>query len=159
MLLRPLITESTVLIDPSVRDKWELLGGMAAALYATRGDWELSLDELIRRVHDRERQLTTGLERGVALPHGLLPPGAPSLGALALLPGGLDFASLDGRPAHFILMLVYPDEPRGRNLHVELLARTVRLFTDEDLRGRLMGAADGSGVLRLLAEAEQRYFP
>ncbi len=158
MLLRPLITESTVLIDPPVRDKWELLGGMAAALYAARGDWELSLDELVRRVHDRENQITTGLERGIALPHGLLPPGAPSLGSLALIPGGLDFASLDGRPARFVLMLVYPDEARGRDLHVELLARTVRLFTDEELRDRLMAAPDRAAVLSLIGEAEQRFF-
>ncbi|MCB9832433.1 MAG: PTS sugar transporter subunit IIA [Planctomycetes bacterium] len=159
MLLRPLIARSTVLVDPPVGNKWDLIAALAALVHGARDDWGLGVEEMRARVMAREQQITTGLERGIALPHGLLPSGAPSCVGMALLPRGLDFASLDGGPAHFVLLMVFPDDEMGRRLHLELLARSVRLLSDPGLRQALLGAPDAGVALDVVAAAERAFFP
>ncbi len=77
-------------------------------------------DPILASVLERERQASTCVGGGVAIPHGRLPTGLSSLGVMGINRGGLNFESPDGRPVHcVILLLSSPDEPER---HLQLLA-------------------------------------
>ncbi|MGE3804722.1 MAG: PTS sugar transporter subunit IIA [Gemmataceae bacterium] len=69
---------------------------------------------------EREELGSTGIGRGLAIPHADFPLERP-LAALATFPAGVDFASLDGESVHLVCLLV------GHNPGtLEILARKLR---------------------------------
>ncbi|MEZ6194329.1 MAG: PTS sugar transporter subunit IIA [Planctomycetota bacterium] len=127
---------------------------LVAAVEERGGRWPVPGGELAERVLERERQMSTGLEQGVALPHAMFPGSFPTAGALALIPDGLDFACLDGEPARFLLLMAFSDDEEGRRRHVALLGQSIRLFTDPGLAGELLRASDPAAALELIRRAE-----
>src|SRR5688500_871553 len=68
----------------------------------------------LKAVLDRERSLSTGMEHGVAIPHGSIDDLDDMACAFGISPAGVDFASLDGAPARLILLLVIPRKKFSR---------------------------------------------
>ena len=68
---------------------------------------------------------------------------------------GVDFESLDGGPTQLFFLLVAPED--SASLHLKALARVSRLFKDAGFRQRLLDAADGAEVYRLLKEEDSKY--
>ena len=150
--LTPRLAPDRVLIAPSVTTKWELIDRLIEPMAAIEGLPSGAKEA----VHERESQVSTGLEAGIALPHGMLRGDFATLGALAILPSGLEFEAMDGLPARFVLAMLFPDSDAGRALHVTLLASSLRLFTDEALAESLMRAGDPAAALAALSDAEAR---
>lgn len=102
----------------------------------------------------RERLGSTGLGRGVALPHtryvvdGVTKPQI-IFGRHA---EGIDYGSLDGAPVKLFFLLVAPDVSQ----HLQILARLSRVLRDPQLREQLLAAATPAEVLRDIDEAEER---
>ncbi len=82
--------------------------------------------ELLESVLERERQVSTCLEGGLAVPHGELPEGSPMVGVMGVSARGLHVDTPDGRPLHCVVLLATPRGERERHLAVlAALARTV----------------------------------
>ena len=82
--------------------------------------------ELLESVLERERQVSTCLEGGLAVPHGELPEGSPMVGVMGVSADGLHVDTPDGRPLHCVVLLATPRGERERHLAVlAALARTV----------------------------------
>ncbi len=81
---------------------------------------------LLASVLERERQVSTCLEGGLAVPHGELPEGSPMVGVMGISKRGLRVDTPDGRPLHCVVLLATPRGERERHLAVlAALARTV----------------------------------
>ena len=92
----------------------------------------------LKDVLDREQYLSTGLENGVAIPHGK----TDSVSELAIAFGisrtGTDFESLDGKPAHLIFLVLSPKDTSGP--HIQFLAKISRNLKQKEFRDRLFAA-------------------
>lgn len=109
----------------------------------------LKQGEVVRVLLDRERQGSTAIGYGVAIPHGKLDTGDQLVACLARSRKGVDFDSMDGKPTHFFFVLLAPLSPPG--LHLKALARISRLFKDADLRARLLAAESAEEMHRIIA--------
>ena len=99
---------------------------------------------LVAAVLERERKDSTGLEYGVAVPHGKTDAVSELLAGIALVPGGVDFASRDGKPARILVMTISPAARSGP--HLQFIGEVVRLLRDEEFRNALVAARDGKGM-------------
>jgi mannitol/fructose-specific phosphotransferase system IIA component (Ntr-type) len=106
---------------------------------------------LERAVLEREAILTTAVGNGIALPHARIDSVKEFVLALGRSREGIDFASLDGKPVHLVLLLAGPDGNQARYLQL-LAAATLRL-KDEPLRRALREAAGPAAMAALLAKA------
>jgi PTS system nitrogen regulatory IIA component len=101
---------------------------------------------------ERERLGTTGVGRGVAIPHGKLA-GMPGVtGLFARLEKPIDFDAVDDRPVDLIFLLLAP-EMAGAD-HLKALARVSRLLRDEQLCEKLRGCDTAEGIYALLNDRE-----
>jgi mannitol/fructose-specific phosphotransferase system IIA component (Ntr-type) len=83
------------------------------------------------QVWEREQVMSTGLERGLAVPHArLLGLKAPVL-AVGMSQSGVDFDSFDGQPTQLIFLILTPTKDNGAQL--EILADISRTFQDAAL--------------------------
>ena len=83
----------------------------------------------------RERQGSTGLGHGVAVPHGRIKDLKAPLAAFVRLLVPIPFESPDGLPVSQLLFLLIPDHVTQQ--HLEILAEIAEMFSDEGLRNAL----------------------
>ncbi len=106
-------------------------------------------------VVERERLGTTGVGRGIAIPHGKLPGIRGVLAIFARLEKPVDFEAIDDQPVDLMCLLLAP-EAAGAD-HLKALARVSRLLRDPILCDKLRGAETADAIYALLAQQEQSH--
>jgi nitrogen PTS system EIIA component len=150
-----LLTADLVLPALEARDKEAVMLALAARVAGRHR--EIEEDILVEALRQRERQVSTALVDGVAVPHAKLPGLSRMVGALGRSPGGIDCDSHDGGPTHLFFLLVGPAEQPGD--HLRALASVSRLLHDPRCRSRLMAAEDVAAMLAVLRDHVQPVRP
>jgi len=83
----------------------------------------------LKAVMDREKKMSTGLQNGIAIPHGKTDTIECLIASIGLSPAGIPFDSLDGKPAEIILLTVSPASRTGP--HIQFLADVSRVLHNE----------------------------
>ena len=100
----------------------------------------------------RESQTSTGLGDGIAMPHAKNKAVVKPAVVFAKSAAGVDYASLDGQPAHLFFMIAAPEG--ANNVHLEVLASLSRLLINPDFTASLKKAQTPEDVQGLFAAAE-----
>ena len=100
----------------------------------------------------RESQTSTGLGDGIAMPHAKNKAVIKPAVVFAKSAAGVDYASLDGQPAHLFFMIAAPEG--ANNVHLEVLASLSRLLINPDFTASLKKAKTPEEVQGLFAAAE-----
>jgi PTS system nitrogen regulatory IIA component len=115
----------------------------------------LEPQRVLETLLERERLGSTGIGEGIAIPHGKIA-GLPALVAsFGRAPGGIDFRSIDGRPAHLFFALVAPENSAGA--HLKALARISRIFKNPAFREAILKAEGPEEIFRLIEAEDGRY--
>jgi len=135
---------------PSRDDLFAKISAAACALHP-----EISTQQLVDRLIEREEQVATSTPEGVAFPHALMPEIGRTLVGLARVDGGVDF----GQSAHprsdlVFFMLASPGRPWE---HLRLLARLARLVHEETSRRRLREAPTAEALFEVLLEEDRSH--
>lgn len=101
----------------------------------------------------REKEMSTGIGKRIALPHAKTEAVSTPVLALATLQEGVDFDAIDNEPVQIVFLLATPEEMLSE--HLKLLGRITRLAGRSALRDRLLAANDAAGVLDLFREEEK----
>ncbi len=112
------------------------------------------VENIVKLVLTRERRGTTGIGKGVAVPHAKV----PGLSRVAVAVGrssrGIDFSSLDGEPVFAIFLIVSPEERPEEHLRaVDLIFSHL---TQERFRKFLRQASSAAKIYELLKEADEK---
>jgi fructose-specific phosphotransferase system IIA component len=154
MKLTDLCREDRVLIPLLANDKDGILKEMVLTL-EKQGAIKDSA-EILKLLQERERQLTTAIGSGVAIPHTRPLEVPEPLLVFGRTSRPVDFNALDGEPVRLILLLV---TPQGNiSLHLKLLSRISRLMNNELLRNKLLEVRTPKEALQRLQEAESDFF-
>ncbi|MDH5544796.1 MAG: PTS IIA-like nitrogen regulatory protein PtsN [Gammaproteobacteria bacterium] len=115
-----------------------------------KGEPGLSQTEVFECLIARERLGSTGLGKGVAIPHGRLKSGEKVIAAFVQLADGVDFDSPDGQPVDLLCALMVP--PDSTDEHLQTLAALSEMFRNEQLRDALRGANNDESLFQVLQE-------
>ena len=105
--------------------------------------------DLIRR----EQQASTGIGKGVAVPHVHEDSIDRQLLAVGISREGIDFNAIDAAPVHIVALLATPSKHQKQ--HMELLAGLSRLLQHEEIRQRLVQAKDAAEVIEIFTSKKQ----
>jgi fructose-specific phosphotransferase system IIA component len=109
-------------------------------------------DAIYEAVMNREREGSTGLERGVAIPHAK----SDAVKSLSIVIGisraGVDFAALDGKPSHLFFLMVAPTSESGP--HVQAIAKIVKMIKLDKFRKKLLDAKKPDDVVEAISRVE-----
>lgn len=103
----------------------------------------------LKAVLEREKKMSTGLQNGIAIPHGKTDAIDSLVASIGISPDGIPFESLDDQPAKIILLTVSPASRTGP--HIQFLADISRVLHSEQTRQRVLNARNEDEVLELLA--------
>src|SRR4051794_36160335 len=153
MRIAEFLREDLVFPDLAATDKAGVLGELCAGL--ARAFPGLTAQKLTETLLEREKLGSTGIGEGVAIPHGKLP-GIPGLiAAFARSRGGVDFASIDGKPTQLFFVLFAPENSAG--LHLKALARISRLFKQPQFRQSILSADGAPSIFRTISDEDAKY--
>jgi len=115
----------------------------------------LDAQEMSRVIQERENLGSTGIGEGIAIPHGKM----KDLNDFFILFGrsreGVDFQSMDNKPAHLFFLLLAPED--SASTHLKVLARISRLLMDGGFRKNLMEATSADEIYRIIVEEDNKY--
>lgn len=110
-------------------------------------DRESALSALVQR----EQETTTGVGKGIAIPHAQTSAVDQPSVAFCRSSAGINFESMDGRPAHLVFMILVPEN--GSDEHLEILSSLSRSLLHEEVREGLYDAETPTDVQAVIAEA------
>jgi len=148
MGIQDLLTENLIKSELSGENKYQVIEELLDLLVAENKieDRETCLKDL----NEREQYLSTGLENGLAIPHAKTIAVNELLISFGISRNGLDFASLDGKPAHFIFLVISPRDVAGP--HIQILAQLSRNFKSDDLAEKMMSAQNNQEILNIIQD-------
>ena len=154
MQLTELFTPQDFVLGFSPSDKWAAIGQLMDHLVEIGKCDQSTCDDLQEAVLTRERSMSTGMERGIAIPHAAVDNLSEVIACIGVISDGegLAFESVDGRPAQIIVLLLIPRAQKL--LHIRTLAEIARVLGKTSVRDALLRAKTGEEALQALAEGE-----
>ena len=146
MNLKSPLSIETICLDLKGETKDEILSEMVDLLMASGHIRDR--EAVLKAVTDRERRMSTGMQNGIAIPHGKTDSVDCLVAALGIKHAGVDFGALDGQPSTIFVMTVSPDSRTGP--HIQFLAEISRPLNDASVRAQLLAATQPQAVLDLL---------
>ena len=108
-------------------------------------------ENTLEALRERERETTTGVGKGIAIPHAQTDGVSEPSVAFCRSEAGLDFDSMDEQPAHLIFEILVPEG--GSDDHLEILSSLSRSLMHEEVREGLYDAESPEGIQAMLGEA------
>ena len=141
--LKRILDPNKVVLNLAAQRNFDAIRELATVLLQDEvvPDQKLLLAALIRR----EQQASTGIGKGVAVPHAHEEEIQRQLLAIGISQAGIDFGAPDGQPVHIIALLVTP--LKHQKQHMALLAALSQRLQQEEVRQRLLQAADAAEVV------------
>ncbi len=140
---------NSVLLSPEADSKWDLINQMVTRLIEG-GQLNPSFEaEARQNLRTREESVSTGMEQGIAVPHAAMDGLKHLVAAMALLPQGIDFQSMDGNPAQIVVLLLVPKAQKLQ--HVRTLTEIARRLGDPAFRTELLALDSGADAVQAWA--------
>jgi len=150
MALIDLVQEKIVKTPLAAQDKPDVLRELVQILQDA-GEID-DFPTVLKAVQEREDKMSTGLQDGIAVPHGKTESVTRLKLAIGIAPNGIDFDALDGNPSRLFFLLVAPPNQSGP--HVEALAEIAKLAQSKAFCKALVSADSAGEVVELLTETE-----
>ena len=152
MKLTEFVVENAIIPDLKASSKDEAIQEMVAGLRSA-GKIGNDLDgQIVAAILKREELGSTGIGRGVAVPHTKHPSVDSLICTVAICRGGLNFASLDGEDVFILFLLISPPDRPGD--HLRGLETITRHLKDDDFCRFLRQSSTQAQVWDLLTEAD-----
>lgn len=141
--LKRILDPNKVVLDLTAQRNFDAIRELATVLLQDEvvPDQKRLIATLIRR----EQQASTGIGKGVAVPHAHEDGIQRQLLAIGISQAGIDFDAPDGQPVHIMALLVTP--LKHQKQHMALLAALSQRLQQEKVRQRLLQAADAAEVV------------
>ena len=112
-------------------------------------------EEILEAVWARESKMSTGIQKGIALPHGKCAALNNIHGILGISKKGINYDALDGQPVYILFMLLAPNT--DSEFHLRLLKRLASLLNNPQFFADLMAQKDPQSVNGILRKYEDIY--
>lgn len=151
-MLKDVITLDCINIDLKGQTKSEIIDEMIDILY---NNGKLNdREEYKKEILKREAQSSTGMEEGIAIPHGKTNAVKIPTVAIGISKKGVDYESLDGEPSHLFFMIAAPEN--SNDSHIELLSKITTLLLEDDIREALLNVKSKEEVLDILIKNAEK---
>lgn len=137
--------------EGSKRDIFKKLIEIALLSYS-----DLNEKKIMNGLLKREKLGSTGVGRGIAIPHTGIDTHKNIITVFGLVKNGMEFESLDNLPIKIIFMILFP--AKDITLQLRFLARVSRLLRKEELREKLISSDSSGGILDIFESYEKRHF-
>ena len=151
MKITDLLSIDSIEIGSSYKDKDELLKN--AVKLMCRSGIINSEKEYLNSVLEREKESTTGVGNGIAIPHGRCKAVDKAGLAAIVLNKPVEYEALDNKPVELLFLIAAPED-KG-NVHLEILSKLAMMLMDQEFTFKLKNSRTAEEFIRVIDEAEE----
>lgn len=143
MNIQELLSASRVKFDLQSNTKMDVINELIEILYV---DGKLSdKDQYKEAVLRREKEFSTGIGMGIAIPHAKDASVKEAALTLGISKNGIDYEALDGTAAHLFFLIAVPAD--SNDVHLKVLSYISRKLMHQEVRESLLSAKTYEDVL------------
>jgi mannitol/fructose-specific phosphotransferase system IIA component (Ntr-type) len=157
MKLLEFLVPEAITVDLKATDKEGVIREIVGRLRDARALAANDCESVIKAILSREELGSTGIGRGVAVPHTRHPSVDKLVACIATSKKGVDFASLDDQPAFVFFLLISPPNQPGP--HLRALDNAARYMRDDKFVDSLRDANSSENVISLIREMDAHHHP
>ena len=150
MKITDLLSIDSIEIGSSYKDKDELLKN--AVKLMCRSGIINNEKEYLNSVLKREKESTTGVGNGIAIPHGRCKAVDKAGLAAIVLNKPVEYEALDNKPVELLFLIAAPED-KG-NVHLEILSKLAMMLMDQEFTFKLKNSRTAEEFIRVIDEAE-----
>ena len=147
MRITDLLSEKAIELNVKAKDKNDIINKMAELMLKTGR---------ITDVNEYKELVFKRVGEGIAIPHGkgncVTEPGLVAM----VVPEGVEYNALDGKPVNLLFMIAAPDT--NSNVHLDVLSRLSTMLMDADFKNKLISAKSKKEFLEIINETEKEKF-
>lgn len=147
--LSEIINEDNIALDVDVKSRDELLQYLAN--FAKKLGYSTDATAVDKKYLAREAESSTGMEKGIAIPHAQDKTINRSAMLIAKLKQPIEWKTFDGQPVDIVISFLIPDQDDGSN-HLEYLSSTSKLLMHDEFVESLKNAKTKTEILKLFQE-------
>ncbi len=154
MRITDLLSKDGIELNVTAKDKNDIIDKMTKLMLKTGRITDLNAyTELVLK---REEEGSTGVGEGIAIPHGkgdcVTEPGLVAM----VVPNGVEYDALDGKPVNLLFMIAAPNT--SDNVHLDVLSRLSTMLMDTEFKNKLISAKSKEEFLNIINETENEKF-
>lgn len=154
MRITDLLSKDGIELNVTAKDKNDIINKMTDLMLKTGRITDLNAyKELVLK---REDEGSTGVGEGIAIPHGkgdcVTEPGLVAM----VVPDGVEYDALDGKPVNLLFMIAAPNT--SDNVHLDVLSRLSTMLMDTEFKNKLISAKSKAEFLNIINETENEKF-
>ncbi|HVP19816.1 MAG TPA: PTS sugar transporter subunit IIA [Spirochaetia bacterium] len=151
VLLHDLFSAPRIKCHLEAEDKTEVFEELVDHLV---GQYRIdSRDEILGAICRREEKMSTGIKKGIAIPHAKTKFTRGVIGVLGVSDHGIDYESLDGEPVRILFLLVSSEEDAAT--HLEVLKKIALLVENAGFSRDVLAAGSPEKVNRVIQKYEE----
>lgn len=152
MKLAEFVARDAIITDLDVSSKEEAIRAMVSSLCRAGRIVADNEDNIVAAIMKREELGSTGIGKGIAVPHTKHPSVDSLVATIALAKSGVDFQSLDGEDVFILFLLISPPDRPGD--HLRGLESISRHLKSDNFCNFLRQATSADAVMETLQEAD-----
>lgn len=157
MKLAEFVVKDAIIAELEETERDGVIRELVTALAKAKALAEKDVDAVVKAIIDRERHGSTGLGKGVAVPHVRHAAVKKRAAAIGRSSVGVDFAALDQAPVYSVVLLLSPaSNPEG---HLQAMEKIFQNLNQDTFRRFLRQADTKQKITDLLDEADQATSP
>jgi len=155
MKLSELITTNCIVTDMSCKDKESSIRDLVDVLHKSGRIDKKQMADVVKSLLKREELGSTGIGKGVAVPHAKDQEISETMAVLGRHKTGVEFGSVDGEPVDIFFLIISPVD--NQNLHLKLLANISRLVRGNEFCSFLRQTTGAAAIIDLVKEKEGEF--
>ncbi len=150
------MAEEFIMVDLKATDRWDAIRQLTTFLMRTHRVEHITLEELYQTIVEREKLMSTGMGKGIAIPHGRIKKGRDIQGVIGICREGVDFDAPDGLPVKLIMLIATPE--KKADMHLKVMGSVSAMVSNETIRNRLIAAISPEDAMDVIESEEARGF-
>jgi len=151
MILQDVLLPEFIKIDMEAEDKDEAFEELVD--YYCQADKSGFHDEILQAIAAREAKMSTGIHKGIAVPHGKTNAVKTIRGVLGISKKGVQYDSLDGEPVYLLFMIISPLEDSEK--YLRLLKHLAELIEIPQFQNELLVQKDSQSACKIIRKFEE----
>jgi PTS system fructose-specific IIC component/PTS system nitrogen regulatory IIA component len=153
MFLHEVFPAKCIKVDLEAEDKEEAFEEMVDHFcQITRNN---AREEILEALREREAKMSTGIHKGIAVPHGKTNVVDDVFGFLGISRKGVDYDALDGEPVYLLFMILAP--PKDSEKHLRILKQLAELLENPQFYMDLLSQKDPQGAYGVICKYEDLF--
>jgi PTS system fructose-specific IIC component/PTS system nitrogen regulatory IIA component len=150
MVLHDVFPPEFIKVDLEAEDKDEAFEELVD--HFCQADKSNAREDILQALREREAKMSTGIHKGIAIPHGRTNAVDTVRGVLGISRKGVDYDALDGEPVYLLFMIVAPQKDSEK--HLRILKRLAELLENPQFHVDLQSQNDSQGAFKIIGKYE-----